>query len=103
MKRLAPRPLARALEGVTAALAPATTLARVQGAWREVVGESVAEESHPVAERAGVVTVACRSAVWAQELDLMGPELVERLNAGLGAASGGGPVEALRFRVGTDA
>jgi predicted nucleic acid-binding Zn ribbon protein len=29
--------------------------------------------------------VACDAAVWAHELDLMGPELVERLNAALGA------------------
>jgi predicted nucleic acid-binding Zn ribbon protein len=29
--------------------------------------------------------VTCASAVWAQELDLMGPELVARLNAELGA------------------
>jgi predicted nucleic acid-binding Zn ribbon protein len=31
-----------------------------------------------------VLTVTCASAVWAQELDLMGPELVERINAALG-------------------
>ena len=97
MRRLAPRPLARALEGVTATLAPATTLARVQGCWRDVVGEGVAAESHPVAEHDGVVTVACESAVWAQELELMGPELVARVNATLGAAA----VAGLRFRVGS--
>jgi predicted nucleic acid-binding Zn ribbon protein len=28
--------------------------------------------------------VSCDAAVWAQELDLMGPELVARLNAALG-------------------
>ena len=28
--------------------------------------------------------MTCSSAVWAQELDLMGPELVERLNDALG-------------------
>jgi predicted nucleic acid-binding Zn ribbon protein len=97
MRRVAPRPLARALEGVAATLAPATTLARVQGCWGDVVGESVAAESHPVAEHDGVVTVACRSAVWAQELELMGPELVARVNAALGGAA----VEGLRFRVGS--
>jgi predicted nucleic acid-binding Zn ribbon protein len=37
-----------------------------------------------VAERDGVVTVACRSAVWAQELELMSEAVRERLNAALG-------------------
>ena len=32
-------------------------------------------EAEPVSERDGIVTVACRSAVWAQELDLMTGEL----------------------------
>ena len=99
MRRVAPRPLARALEGVTAMLAPATTLARVQGCWADVVGESVAAEASPVAERDGVVTVSCRSSVWAQELDLMGPELAQRVNA----AVGGSAVATLRFRVGSEA
>ena len=100
MRRLAPRPLAHALAGFTAGLAPATTLARVQGCWREVVGEGVGAETQPVSERDGIVTVACRSAVWAQELDLLGPELVQRVNAALASDGGRGAVEALRFRVG---
>ena len=99
MRRLAPRPLAHALAGVTAGLAPATTLARVQGCWADVVGESIGAETRPVSERDGVVTVACRSAVWAQELQLLGPELVGRVNAAL-AGDAGGPVAELRFRVG---
>lgn len=99
MRRAGPRPLAWALEGVTATLAPATALARIQACWSDVVGPGVAEESRPVAEHGGVVTVACRSAVWAQELELLGPELGARLNAALG--TDGAPVASLRFRVGT--
>jgi predicted nucleic acid-binding Zn ribbon protein len=97
VRRLAPRPLAYALESFTATLAPATTLARVQGAWVEVAGQTLAEECRPVSERAGVVTVACRSSVWAQELSMMGPDLAERLNAALG----GGAIAELRFKVGS--
>ena len=100
MRRLAPRPLAHALAGFTAGLAPATTLARVQACWREVVGEGVGAETQPVSERGGVVTVACRSSVWANELDMIGPQLVERVNAALAADGGSAAVEALRFRVG---
>ena len=73
-----------ALDRLTAGLAPATLLAEVQRAWPDAAGEAVAGQSEPVAERAGVITVACRSAVWAQELDLLSERVVERLNAALG-------------------
>jgi predicted nucleic acid-binding Zn ribbon protein len=81
--RRSPRPLASVLGPLQAELAPDTLLAEVQRAWRKVAGETIAAEARPVAERAGVLTVACASSVWAQELDLMGPELLERLNATL--------------------
>ena len=94
--RRAPRPLSFALDRVTSRLAPATVLARVQGCWADAVGEVVSSEAQPVSERDGVVTVACRSSVWAQELDLLGPELLGKLNAALGDA----PIVQLRFRAG---
>ncbi len=84
MRRSSPRPISQALEGLTAALAPASTLARVQACWNGVVGEAIAAAARPTAERDGVLTVQCEAAVWAQELDLMAPELLPRLNAALG-------------------
>jgi predicted nucleic acid-binding Zn ribbon protein len=96
MRRRAPRALAHALARVTAGLEPATVLARVQGCWAEAVGDVVSSETHPVSEREGVVTVACRSSVWAQELELLGPELLEQVNASLGDR----PVARLRFKTG---
>lgn len=84
MSRLAPRPLSLALGGLTAALAPATTLARVQQAWNQTVGEVIAQAGLPTAERDGVLTITCADAVWAAELDLMGSELAGRLNQALG-------------------
>ena len=83
-RRRSPRPLGLALDGVRDQLAPDTVLAAVQRRWREAVGESIAAIATPTAERAGVLTVACAASVWAQELDLMGPMVVERLNALLG-------------------
>ena len=83
MRRRAPRPLAAALGRVTAGLEPATVLARVQGCWVEAVGEVVSAEAQPISEREGVVTVSCRSSVWAEELKMMGPDLRERLNTAL--------------------
>ena len=97
MRRAAPRPLSLALDSVAERLAPATPLAHLQRAWPGVVGEVIAREARPVSERAGVVTVACGSAVWAQELDLMAPSLLPAMNAAL-AAAGAPPVTALRCR-----
>jgi predicted nucleic acid-binding Zn ribbon protein len=96
MSRLAPRPLSRALEQLTGSLAPASTLARVQEVWGAVAGPAVAAAAHPSAERDGVLSVTCEASVWAQELDLMGAELIERLNAALGAER----IKELRCRTG---
>jgi predicted nucleic acid-binding Zn ribbon protein len=84
MRRRAPRPLSAALSGLADQLAPRTTLGDVQRVWASVVGPVVAKEATPTTERGGSLTIVCRSSVWAQELDLMAPELVERLNAQLG-------------------
>jgi predicted nucleic acid-binding Zn ribbon protein len=72
------------VQALTAELAPATTLARVQEVWERVLGPAIAASARPSSERDGVLTVICEAAVWAQELDLMGPQLIERLNAELG-------------------
>jgi predicted nucleic acid-binding Zn ribbon protein len=84
MRRRAPRPIADALAVVTARWAPATDLAAVQGVWADVVGTTIAAHATPVGERGGVLEVACDEAVWAAELELMGPALAERLSAALG-------------------
>ncbi len=84
MSRPAPRMLANALEGLTATLAPATMLARIQGIWEQAVGPAISSSARPTAERGGVLTVTCAAAVWAQELDLMAGQLIPRLNAALG-------------------
>lgn len=76
--------MAGALDEVLAGLAPRTPLAAIQRVWVEAVGTAFAEMSDPVAESEGRVRVACRSSVWAQELELMAPMVVARLNELLG-------------------
>jgi predicted nucleic acid-binding Zn ribbon protein len=90
--RRAPRPLSSAIAGLTDQLAPRTLLGDVQRVWPTVVGAVVAKEATPTTERGGTLTISCRSSVWAQELDLMAPELVGRLNERLGE----GRITALR-------
>jgi predicted nucleic acid-binding Zn ribbon protein len=97
VRRPAPRPLRSALEGALRKSEPAGTLARVQAVWREVAGTAVAAESEPLSERDGVITVACTSAVWAQELELLGGDIAARLNALLAPGTGAPTVKRLRF------
>jgi predicted nucleic acid-binding Zn ribbon protein len=82
-RRRSPRPMADLVRQAVGRAEPATLLAMVQTAWAPAVGEKIAKEATPVAEREGVVTVACRSATWANELELMGPEIAQKLRAEL--------------------
>jgi predicted nucleic acid-binding Zn ribbon protein len=103
VRRRAPRTLAATLERVSTDLAPASTLARLQAVWAQAVGATVATEAAPVSERAGTVTIACRSSVWAQELALMSDELLDRLAAALADRDERPPLQQLRFVVGNEA
>jgi predicted nucleic acid-binding Zn ribbon protein len=85
-----------ALEALTATLAPATTLARVQAVWEHAAGPAIASAARPTAERDGVLTIVCEAAVWAQELDLMSAQLIPRLNSSLGSEA----IRELRCRTG---
>jgi predicted nucleic acid-binding Zn ribbon protein len=96
VRRRAPRPLSEIVPSFTAALAPASTLARVQNVWEDAAGQAIAACARPTAERDGVLTVACEAAVWAQELDLMAVELIAKINARLP----GEPIRELRCRTG---
>ena len=93
-----PRPLADAIPGLMAELAPATLLAEVQACWEAAAGTEVAHHCEPVGEQAGVVTVRCDAGVWAAELSMMSGTLVERLNA---PRPGGRQVREMRFVVGS--
>lgn len=94
-RRRAPRQAATAIRAARDRVAPRTGLAAVQAAWAETVGEHLASVATPVSERAGTLTIECADTVWAQELDLMQVQLLERLRAELGDLA----PKALRFRL----
>ncbi len=96
MRRRAPRPLGIALETLTSTLSPPGLLSDAQRVWKAAVGEGIARAATPVGERDGTLVVACESASWAHELELLGPALVAKINALLG----GERLSALRCRVG---
>lgn len=52
--------------------------------WPEVVGRTNARHSQAEAVRDGVLLVKAGSSAWAQELDLLKPQILERLNGRLG-------------------
>jgi predicted nucleic acid-binding Zn ribbon protein len=85
------------LGGFRTEMAPGSSLAAVQGVWKDVVGERIAAVTEVVDEREGVLTVECSSAVWAQELELMGPRIRARLKAEIGDSA----PEKMRFRTGS--
>lgn len=84
MSRRAPRRLDGALDRLEGGWAPATLLGDVQRVWEAAVGKALAREARPVAAAGGAVTVACSSSLWAHELDLMAPVVLEGLNTALG-------------------
>jgi predicted nucleic acid-binding Zn ribbon protein len=81
--RRGPAPVAPMLGRFRDELAPQTLLAEAQAAWADAVGPAIATEARPTGERAGVLTVSCSASVWAQELDLMAPVILEQLNSRL--------------------
>lgn len=86
MTRSAPKPVGESIRALRAAAEPATLLAAVQSSWEAAVGPAIARQARPVRERDGTVTVECSASTWAQELDLLQRELIERLNLALGEA-----------------
>ena len=101
MRRLAPRSLRGVLAGAIAGARPATLLARVQALWPEVAGAALAAATAPVAEREGVVTIACESSLWAHELDLLQRDLLDAPERSARRPPAGAPWSGLRFKVGS--
>ena len=65
--------------------------------WAEAVGAQIAAVTEPLSVTAdGVLWVRVTTAAWMNELSLLAPTLLGRLNAAPGRA----PVKQLRFRLG---
>lgn len=62
--------------------------------WKLAVGPRIADRAHPVQLERGVLTVKVATSVWANELQMLAPEIVARLRVR------GFAVDSLRFRIG---
>jgi predicted nucleic acid-binding Zn ribbon protein len=99
MRRRAPRPISTAIGEALERAEPETLLAAVQSVWAGAVGEAIARETTPVAERSGLITVACSTSAWAHELDLLGAQITAKVRSELPSVGG---FEGLRFVVSAD-
>jgi hypothetical protein len=58
---------------------------RVFSTWKELVGEQVAARCEPAGLAHGVLKVWAATPAWAAELRYLAPEVIRRVNAGVGA------------------
>ncbi len=52
--------------------------------WKEIVGKRISEESMPVTVKRGILKVKVSSSAWMNELQMMKPELMERIEKRFG-------------------
>lgn len=81
-----PKPLADLLKEVlpSSPLAEGLHTQEVLESWPAIVGDRIAEHSQAVGIENGILTVRVESSVWAQELNLLRPKIVQRLRERLG-------------------
>jgi hypothetical protein len=78
-------------------LAEAVREYRLHMAWNQAVGDTIAQQAQPLRLERGLLTVAVRSPVWVQELQMMAPEIMGQLRQ----HRVGRAVEKIRFRLGS--
>lgn len=64
--------------------------------WRAAVGPRIADRARPIALERGVLVVKATTSVWANELSMLAPKIIEKLAEALPNLA----VKSLRFRVG---
>jgi hypothetical protein len=64
--------------------------------WRAAVGPRIADRARPIALERGVLVIKATTSVWANELSMLAPKILEKLAESLPNLA----VKSLRFRVG---
>ncbi len=82
--RAEPEALGGLVQATLARLGIGTRVARAQviADWPELVGPHIADVARPVRIRGSTLFVAVESAAWRNELSLMRPQLMRKINAG---------------------
>jgi hypothetical protein len=68
----------------------------IWGAWKEIVGESVASQTQPRSIRNRILFIDVSHPTWIQQLQFLKPTLLEKVNAFLGQPL----IDDIRFRLG---
>ena len=68
----------------------------IWGAWREIVGESVADQTQPRSIRNRILFMDVSHPAWIQQLQFLKPKLLEKINAFFGEPL----LQDIRFRMG---
>ncbi|MCA9531882.1 MAG: DUF721 domain-containing protein [Myxococcales bacterium] len=100
MRRRRRNPAPSALPDLLRAIYPAPDqldAARVFSFWWRELPERVVRNARPVGVERGVLTVHVSTSVWANELQLLAPELLRRLHDRLPSAR----IRRMRFRIAT--
>jgi len=69
---------------------------RVFGQWGRAVGKVIAQHAQPSMVRGKKLTVVVDSSAWMQQLSLLKPEIIEKLNVAMGA----GAIESITLKLG---
>jgi len=68
----------------------------IWGAWKEIVGESVALQAQPRSIRNRILFIDVSHPTWMQQLQFLKPTLLEKINSFLGEPN----IQDIRFRLG---
>ncbi len=62
--------------------------------WEDIVGSQISQRSRPKRLKQGILFISVSSSTWANELDLMAGQLIEKINSYCGSRL----VEGVRFK-----
>ena len=93
-----PKLLRSILEDTLKSLGIKTTMKgySLWGAWREIVGDSIASNAQPSAIRNRILFIEVSHSTWIQQLQFLKPTLLEKINRFLGEPF----IHDIRFRLG---
>ena len=91
----APEPFDELIERVGEARFAKKKLPIPVAVWREAVGPRIADRARPVVIERGILTILVATSVWANELQMLSKEIVERIK------TRGIHITGVRFRVGS--
>src|SRR5512137_458088 len=93
-----PKPIGPILESTLKGLEVDSQLKAysIWGAWRDIVGDSLADQTQPRAIRNRILFMDVSHPTWIQQLQFLKPRLLEKLNAFLGQPL----LQDIRFRMG---